>query len=321
MLSNVLGVWFMVGWLEDTFSEADREWWGTVSSRMMIAAAIWGALFCFAVFSPVVFSWGYKKLFVDPLEFSNVAGPLSSILAVVGAMTTGLYAANSLSVGKKQNPIMRVLAHAAPYLFLFIVFFAICMVWTAGIYFCYEYFHVQIFRGFWETVKGDQTKFLTDLSLTHGIPTTGFPNWVQACVSYLPDFLRPTSVPAIIPLALITGILWFFAFRISTRVGINRFSLQRMYSTRLSRCYLGARRTRRSASLTNLDFRDDFPLHDLFNGHADLPNTNANQIKPAICRNMQIKSRFKSLIVLSICEQQSMKLSWPRKIGCQILFS
>ena len=247
MFFNLLAVWLMVGWLEETFNEADREWWGTVSSRMLIAAAIWAALFCFAVFSPVVFSWGYEKLFLNEWTFASVAGPISSILAVLGGTTTGLYAANSLSVGKKQNSIMRLLAQAAPYLFLFVVFFAICMVWTAAIYFCYAQFQMDNgIPGFWDTVTDGKFHFLHHLSLSHRLQFGGF------------------EVPAIIPLALVTVVLWFFAFRISARVGINRFSLQNMYSTRLSRCYLGARRVRNSADLTNFDFEDDFLLKDLF---------------------------------------------------------
>ena len=272
MLFNLLAAWFMVGWLEDTFSEADREWWGTVSSRMLIAAAIWAALFCFAVFSPVVFAWGYEKLFVEEWSFAKTAGPISSILAVLGAMTSGLYAANSLSVGKSQNTIMRVLAQAAPYLFLFVVFFAICMLWTAAIYFCYELFQVDNTRGFWDSVK-DKTNFLKDLSLSHGIPIDSLaqkvPDPIKQWLSIIPSSWRPKEIPAIVPLAAATMFIGFFAFRISSRVGINRFSLQNMYSTRLSRCYLGARRVRNPANMTNFDFKDDFLLKDLFNKQND----------------------------------------------------
>ena len=265
MLCNLLSVWLMVGWLGDVFTEADREWWGTLSSRMAIAATIWTALFCFTVFSPVVFGWGYEKLFVEwTWDLSGATGVISSLLGVIGTMTAGLYAASSLSVGKRQNRFMSLVAHVAPYLFLFIVFFGICIFWTWGIYYFYDQCQVlETNRGFMETLLANKWYFVSDLSSWHGFPLSEMPGMVQAIWPSIPWLGTLHQVPAIIPLGLATAFLFFFARRVATRVGINRFSLQRMYSTRLGRCYLGAQRTRSPAKLTNIDMGDDFLLHEL----------------------------------------------------------
>jgi|GEM_PF-4854892 len=235
LIALVAGKMLYAGLAGGALDELEREWWSSVNSRYLLIAALWGALSSIAVFSPWLFG-----------QMLNEWGPRLSAMvgtAGIGAVASGILAAQSAATGADKKTTVDLLAKLAPAAFLLVLLVAIA-IGTAWVLYDVSALH-----------NGEEFDFLNTL----------------ANQSYFIHLNRPTQplrgMPIIFCLFIATIVLLLASFVLGQRVGANRFSLHNMYANRLVRCYLGATTDPRFGNaLTNFDSQDEIALSTLWPG-------------------------------------------------------
>ena len=238
----VIGEMLFVGLSGKKLEEMEREWWSALNSRLMLFGVAWIALFSIAVYGPCLFhiivsyarSWA---LTVSLASIGWVGSILSGLLAAQSAQTGSRSGANSWT-GKALN----IVVAATPMLFLVTVFFIVSILWTWITYDIYALASGSEI-GFWNRVNHASPQvFLSDLETFKFLG-----GWIPVLFAYV------LAVP----------VLYCVSWAFTCLIGVNRFSLQNMYANRLTRCYLGASKTRQPNLLTNFDGNDDLPMSEL----------------------------------------------------------
>lgn len=120
---------------------------------------------------------------------------------------------------------------------------------------------------------------------------------IVAAVSQAPFVAAVAPGDAVDWIAPVTGVIFFLAaFGLSSRVGINEFSVHHLYRNRLVRCYLGASaKNRQPQPFTGFSSSDDFQLADLEAAPGSAPEKLARPI-PILNASLNV-TRGKELAV------------------------
>lgn len=217
LLTTVL----LLGLLGRFMPDERREWWSRLSAWLLIYSLGWIAVFGSAFYGPVIFrEIGHLgRVALPAITFAWVASTLSGLIAARGAATGR----------EKSNPLVDLIANAAPYVFV------------AG-------FIILLSTG-------------VDALLAH---VSGTPHDPAAPLGFIADQWR--VLDGTNPIWLIG---WFLALAalamgLSFCLDINQFSMHMLYRNRLGRCYLGAsNRLRRAQPFTGFSSDDDLDLAKL----------------------------------------------------------
>ncbi len=227
--------------------DSAREWWSRLGAWLCIYSLGWFGLVALAIYGPLLLGLGANA----------VAG-----ISLTWAATTigGLWAGRSPATGPKQSSAgMRLVAQAAPYVFVVGLLFAVSL-------------SIQYFV---PCLDADAPACAARHSL--------FDNWstLKAGPLAVLHFDLLTKTPLSI-LSITLLVLAAIALVLAWRVDINEFSMHHFYRNRLVRCYLGASHERKPQAFTGFDSHDDIRLADLagkaFTGPYPLINTTLNLV-------------------------------------------
>ena len=105
----------LIGMMGRQSTEGVREWWSRLGAWLLIYGAAWMLIAVMAVYAP---KWVYWAFEAHPWK------SWSSALGWIGTIATGLFAGHSDETGrtdapeKKGNPLLRLVALVAPFLFI-----------------------------------------------------------------------------------------------------------------------------------------------------------------------------------------------------------
>lgn len=241
----VLTNYLQIGLLGVILPRYDRERWSSLNARCHVVQVAWLAMMGITVFGPWLIdlanngSWG-----------TTIATVLSS--SWIGTTVAGLWAGNSSTTGQRSRfSITNAIAQIAPYVFV------------VGGLLLISYASNELIERAYSSVAHECT---SETVLAKKLESPYLQRLDIATCNIQIRLWSETSlsIPPIICLLGWTVCASLLGRALSSRVGVNAFSLHDLYALRLIRCYLGASRRRQPNPLTNLDPRDDFRLSELF---------------------------------------------------------
>ncbi|MDP2028791.1 MAG: hypothetical protein Q8K12_04055 [Thiobacillus sp.] len=234
-----------IGLMGSNFSRDSLEWWSRLGGWFLVVAAVWMTAFCLTFFAPTFILWVDQSV----ITFVRLAALLWIGLFATAYITPTKFHLNSLTgfittvLGILQKPSTKAME-----------------VWYALVASYIPYVVVIGLLG------------LLSFSLHRLLMLPVFCNeclQLPPSVSLLnmlyqeaPNFQHP----GIAGVALLCAGSLVAATALASRIDINRFSIHDFFRHRLTRCYLGAPRSKfRSPNpFTGFDPRDDLKLADLY---------------------------------------------------------
>ncbi len=238
---------FHVGIAGSELREVEREWWSAVNSRLMMVAAGWFVLFSVVVVGPWIF--GY---IINGIRSDRLIESITSASGLVGTILAGVWAGRGDKTGTGKSKLHELLVKITPILFLVTVGMSVA---TLATWLCYDVYANYHEAPDWRFLERVESNLFTDYDVPIGIPASG---------ALIAAFMT----------------LFFVSRKLGDRIGVNTFTLQSLYGNRLTRCYLGASRTRNNP-FASIDFDpdDDLPIHHL-RVHANSASDDRDQPPP-----------------------------------------
>ena len=236
--------------------DLDREWWGRAGAWLFIAAAAWVVLSGIAVFGPVA-------LYNAPVLLGSIGG-----VSGIAATLLGFSAKTPANKKEQEEAGMAAkagnagLTVAVP---LFVLFFLSLI--SLGTTWLSQQFRAPIRWSDYEfdsrlesQTKRVSTNAAAGIEVTDTSAATPRLSIAQLRSLYHLQTVYQTTAPEVGVIVLLAMGAWL----LSTRIGVNKFSMHALYANRLIRAYLGASRYSRDPNpFTGFDERDKLQMYDL----------------------------------------------------------
>lgn len=240
--------------------DADREWWGRAGAWLLFSTAAIALFSVIAVFGPVA-------LYNAPVILGSIGGVAGVAAGMLGF--SGDTAAKDKQKGEEKTTSADTArsigsALAVP---LFVVFFLALI--SLGSTWLIHQFRGGVEPGVWarasnmlaestrteEVVVGGE-KYQSKATLP-ATPLTSLP--ALRSDAHLATIQTTTGLELLVFLGVAAVAVW-----LSTRIGVNKFSMHAFYRNRLIRAYLGASRYSRTPdTFTGFDENDNLPMWQL----------------------------------------------------------
>jgi hypothetical protein len=241
----------------------DREWWGRAGAWLIAFAAAWAALAGIAVFGPVA-------IYNAPVilgSIGGISGIAAGILGFSGKTPANAKQKDDAGAGAKAGNA--ALGLAVP---LFVVFFLALislgttwltqevkpLITKAGEI---DYSEPKKLAEFESTTRrvthGELLK--ADVQVTDVARSRRVSMPELRSLHHLNTFASTTGFEVLAMLLIVALAYW-----LSTKIGVNKFSMHALYRNRLIRAYLGASRySRQPNAFTGFDERDNLRMYQL----------------------------------------------------------
>ena len=206
-----------VGLMGRGFAEDHRQWWSRMGAWVMIFSVAWIGLFAIAIYGPAMLEW---------IALWSVPALGTISLGWVASTFVGIWAARGAGTGESRAGWLKLLAKAAPYVFML----GLLALLATGI-------------------QASIAAVLDDMPVTAG-----------GIVRRHLELTWERPEVSLVALSATTILLALAALWLSYRIDINEFSMHLFYRNRLVRAYLGASRRRRPHPFTGFDRHDDLDL-------------------------------------------------------------
>jgi hypothetical protein len=234
----------------------DREWWGRAGAWILVFAAGWAVLSGIAVFGPLA-------IYNAPVLLGSIGGLSGLAAGVLGF--SGRTPANKKEkedAGATAKAGNAALSLATP---LFVLFFlaliSLGTTWlTQELKYDIDYKQATLDSRFEATTKRVSAE--SDLALETTAASAAAPAVSLTELRSLNhlDTVYKTTWWEVMVVAIVAAFAWF----LSRRIGVNKFSMHALYRNRLIRAYLGASRYRRQPNpFTGFDERDNLHMFQL----------------------------------------------------------
>ncbi|HEX8251585.1 MAG TPA: hypothetical protein VF846_00445, partial [Thermoanaerobaculia bacterium] len=236
----------------------DREWWGRAGAWLLAFAAAWAVLSAVSIFGPVA-------IYHSPVLLGSIGGLSGVAAALLGfSGKTPANAKQKEDAGTGAKAGNAALGLAVP---LFVVFF-LALISLGTTWLTQEITGTKI--DYTEAEREAQLESTTTRvqeGVLHG-SAVEVKDVVKAPRVSIPELrslhhlntFASTDGWQILAIALLA----MFAYQLSKRFGVNKFSMHALYRNRLIRAYLGASRyNRKPNAFTGFDERDNLRMYQL----------------------------------------------------------
>jgi hypothetical protein len=234
----------------------DREWWGRAGAWVLVFAAGWAVLSGVAVFGPVA-------IYNAPVLLGSIGGLSGLAAGLLGF--SGKTPANKKEkedAGATAKAGNAALGLATP---LFVLFFlaliSLGTTWlTQELKYDIDYRQASLDSRYEATTKRVRAESGLSVETTAASAAAPAVSLTELRSLNHLDTVYKTTWWEILVVAIVAGFAWF----LSRRIGVNKFSMHALYRNRLIRAYLGASRYRRQPNpFTGFDERDNLHMFQL----------------------------------------------------------